>query len=252
MEYPKILAIIPARMGSSRFPGKPMAKINGKPMIGHVYERVSKASILTKTIVATCDQVIFDYITSIGGVAVMTKNIYERASDRCAEALLTLEKETQIKYDIIVMVQGDEPMTNAEMIIEAVEPMLSDPLIRVVNLMGEIKDDIEFEDRNCIKVVHDHNFNAMYFSREPIPTRSKKGVIPLRKQVCVIPFRRDYLLEYTALKPTTLEIIESIDMMRVLENGAKVRMVPTQHNSRAVDTPDDLKLVERLMRDLAV
>jgi len=92
----------------------------------------------------------------------------------------------------------------------------------------------------------------MYFSREPIPTRSKKGVIPLRKQVCVIPFRRDYLLEYTALKPTTLEIIESIDMMRVLENGAKVRMVPTQHNSRAVDTPDDLKLVERLMRDLAV
>lgn len=100
-----ILALIPARMGSSRFPGKPMAKIMGKPMIGHVYERVSKSPTLLMTAVATCDQIIYDYIRSIGGKAVMTKDSYERASDRCAEALLELEREGDIRFDIVVMVQ---------------------------------------------------------------------------------------------------------------------------------------------------
>ena len=122
-----ILALIPARMGSSRFPGKPMAKILGKPMIGHVYERVSKCDLLIKTVVATCDQEILEYIESIGGEAVMTSNHHERASDRCAEALGYLEKQNGVKYDIIVMVQGDEPMTHPNMITEAVAPMLDDP-----------------------------------------------------------------------------------------------------------------------------
>jgi 3-deoxy-manno-octulosonate cytidylyltransferase (CMP-KDO synthetase) len=243
-----ILALIPARMGSSRFPGKPMASILGKPMIGHVYERVAKSPLLMTTAVATCDKVIFDYINSIGGTAVMTADTYERASDRCAEALLKLETENKMRYDIVVMVQGDEPMTHPDMIAEAVQPMLADPTIQVVNLLGEIKDVVEFEDRNCIKVVCDINLNAMYFSREPIPTRSKVDLIPMGKQVCIIPFRRDYLLEYTRLAPTPLEIAESVDMMRILEHGMKVRMVPTKHNSQAVDTPDDLKRVEQLMK----
>ena len=245
-----ILALIPARLGSSRFPGKPMAPILGKPMIGHVYERVARSPLLTMTAVATCDQEIYDYIESIGGVAVMTADTYERASDRCAEALLKLESANNTRYDIVVMVQGDEPMTHPDMIAEAVQPMLDDPTIQVVNLLGEIKDDAEFEDKNCIKVVCDLQRNALYFSREPIPTRYKVDKTPMGKQVCIIPFRRDYLLEYTRLAPTPLEIAESVDMMRVLEHGMKVRMVPTQHSSQAVDTPEDLKKVERLMQGM--
>jgi 3-deoxy-manno-octulosonate cytidylyltransferase (CMP-KDO synthetase) len=245
-----ILALIPARMGSSRFPGKPMAPISGKPMIGHVYERVAKSPLLTMTAVATCDQEIFDYIESIGGKAVMTADTYERASDRCAEALLKLEREYGIRYDIVVMVQGDEPMTHPDMIAEAVQPMLENASIQIVNLIGKIADAAEFEDRNCIKVVCDLNMNAMYFSREPIPTRFKTSDVPMGKQVCIIPFRRDYLIEYTQLAPTPLEIAESVDMMRVLEHGHKVRMVPTQHDTHAVDNPSDLQRVEALMRDL--
>lgn len=246
----KILALIPARMGSSRFPGKPMAPILGKPMIGHVYERVARSGLLDLTAVATCDKEIYDYVESIGGVAVMTGEQHERASDRCAEALLELEKINDTRYDIVVMVQGDEPMTHPDMIAEAVQPLLDDPEVQVVNLLGEIQDIAEFEDRNCIKVVCDLKSDAIYFSREPIPTRSKISGIPMFKQVCIIPFRRDYLLDYTRLAPTPLEVIESVDMMRILEHGGKVRMAPTKHSTRAVDTPDDLKNVERLMLDL--
>jgi 3-deoxy-manno-octulosonate cytidylyltransferase (CMP-KDO synthetase) len=247
-----ILAIIPARMGSSRFPGKPMAPILGKPMIGHVYERVAKSPILSLTAVATCDQEIFDYIESIGGTAVMTADTYERASDRCAEALLKLEKVNNTRYDIVVMVQGDEPMTHPDMIAEAVQPMHDDVTIQVTNLLGKIKDIAEFEDRNCIKVVCDLNGNAMYFSREAIPTRCKVDNIPMGKQVCIIPFRRDYLIEYTKLAPTPLEIVESVDMMRILEHGMKVRMVPTLHDTQAVDTPADLEKVAGLMQGINV
>jgi 3-deoxy-manno-octulosonate cytidylyltransferase (CMP-KDO synthetase) len=242
-----IIALIPARMGSSRFPGKPMAMLAGKPMIGHVYERVSRNRLLKTTAVATCDREIADYVASIGGRAVMTGSHHERASDRCAEALDILEKEDGVTYDIVVMVQGDEPMTHPDMISEAVTPMLADPTLLVVNLLGEIESVTEFEDRNCIKVVCDLQRNALYFSREPIPTRSKVADIPMGKQVCVIPFRREFLREYTRMAPTPLEIAESVDMMRVLEHGLKVRMVPTAHSSKSVDTPADLKAVEALI-----
>lgn len=246
----KVLALIPARMGSSRYPGKPMEKILGKPMIGHVYERVSKSTVLTATVVATCDEEIARYIESIGGRAIMTGKHHERASDRCAEALKILETQDNTVYDIIVMVQGDEPMTHPEMISEAVNPMLEDPAIKIVNLVGKIDSIEEFEDRNCIKVICDLNNNALCFSREPIPTRSKvKDIseIQMLKQVCVIPFRRDFLLEYTKLQPTPLEIIESVDMMRVLEHGQKVKMIPTTHTTYAVDVPADLVRVEKIM-----
>ncbi|TGK92003.1 3-deoxy-manno-octulosonate cytidylyltransferase [Leptospira brenneri] len=246
----KILAIIPARMGSSRFPGKPMAEIHGKPMIGHVYERVSQSKMLEDVAVATCDKEIFDYIRSIGGTAVMTSDKHDRASDRCAEALLTLEAERNCRYDIMVMVQGDEPMTHPEMIAEALKPMFEDASIQVVNLLGKIRDNDEFEDRNCIKVVCDLAGNALYFSREPIPTRSKTANIPMGKQVCIIPFRRDFLIEYTDMTPTPLEIAESIDMMRVLENNIKVKMTPTQYETYAVDTPEDLSKVALLLKPL--
>ena len=246
-----ILALIPARMGSSRFPGKPMAKILGKPMIGHVYENVIKCDLLIKTVVATCDKEIADYILSIGGQAVMTSDKHERASDRCAEALAYLEQQDSIKYDIVVMVQGDEPMTHPDMITEAVTPMLSNEEIIVTNLLGDIKTEEEFEDRNCIKVVCDLDSNALFFSREPIPTR-KFGNVTMKKQVCVIPFTRDFLLEYTKLAPTPIEIAESVDMMRILEHGKKVKMVQTKFQTNPVDTPDDLLHVEELMQTFII
>jgi 3-deoxy-manno-octulosonate cytidylyltransferase (CMP-KDO synthetase) len=145
------------------------------------------------------------------------------------------------------MVQGDEPMTHPQMIDEAVRPMLDHPEIKVVNLVAKIDTPEEFEDRNCIKVVCDLHGNALYFSREPIPTRARSSAVPMYKQVCVIPFRRDFLLEYTSMAPTPLEIAESVDMMRVLEHGERVRMVPTSHKTYAVDTSSDLKRVEALM-----
>ena len=242
-----ILALIPARMGSSRFPGKPMAQILGKPMIGHVYDRVKRCELLNKTVVATCDTEIKDYIESIGGEAMMTGDHHERASDRCAEALGYIEKQDGLQYDIVVMVQGDEPMTHPEMITEAVTPMLSDPEILITNLLGDIDTVEEFEDRNCIKVVCDQQSNAIYFSREPIPTRSKIDNIQMKKQVCIIPFTRKFLLEYTDMKPTPLEITESVDMIRILEHGLNVRMVPTKFNTQAIDTVEDLLKVEKLM-----
>jgi 3-deoxy-manno-octulosonate cytidylyltransferase (CMP-KDO synthetase) len=242
----KILALIPARMGSSRFPGKPMAKILGKPMIGHVYESVTKCNLLTKTVVATCDKEIVSYIKSIGGQAVMTSNKHERASDRCAEALVYLERKDGIQYDIVVMVQGDEPMTHPDMITEAITPMLDNAEIIVTNLLGDIRSEEEFEDRNCIKVVCDLDGNALCFSREPIPTRIF-GKVTMKKQVCVIPFTRDFLLEYTKLTPTPLEISESVDMMRVLEHGKKVKMVATKYQTYPVDTKEDLYRVENIM-----
>ena len=243
----KIVALIPARMGSSRFPGKPMARLLGKPMIGHVFERVARNPLLHATVVATCDEEIADYVKTIGGRVAMTGRHHERASDRCAEALQIVEKEDRARYDIAVMVQGDEPMIRPEMISEAVEPMLHDPGIQVVNLLGTIASDAEFEDPNCIKVVCDAKGNALYFSRQPVPTRRGGADVPRFKQVCVIPFRRDFLLEYTRLAQTPLEIAESVDMMRVLEHGLDVRMVPTAYRSEAVDTPADLAKVEQLM-----
>jgi len=242
-----IVALIPARMASSRFPGKPMARLLGKPMIGHVFERVRANASLALTAVATCDREIADYIDAIGGGAVMTGSHHERASDRCAEALELLEVQHNCKYDIVVMVQGDEPMTHPHMISEALAPMLADSSVQVVNLMATIESREEFEDRNCIKVVCDVHGDALYFSREPIPTRSRVADVPMHKQVCVIPFRRDFLLDYTRMAPTPLEVAESVDMMRVIERGYAVRMVPTRYRTHAVDTPLDLEQVARLM-----
>ena len=242
-----ILAIIPARMGSSRFPGKPMAKILGVPMIGHVYQNVSKCEDVTKTIVATCDNEIKDYIKSIGGEAILTSNKHERASDRCAEALAVVESNSRIKFDIVVMIQGDEPMTTSKMISQAVRPMMEDLNIKVINLVGNISNEDEFNDRNCIKVVCDINNNALYFSREPIPTTQNTKKIEMKKQVCVIPFKRDYLLKFNEMDETELERIESVDMMRIIENGEKVHMVLNNTSTYSVDTEEDKANVEGLM-----
>jgi len=244
-----ILSIIPARMASSRFPGKPMKEILGIPMIGHVYKRVKMSKTLNEVYVATCDEEIFEYIESLGGKAVMTSDSHERCSDRCAEAMLKIEKNTGQKCDIMVMVQGDEPLTFPQMIDESVEPMLKDSSLVITNLVSDIDSEEAFENSNEVKVVMDQNNNALYFSREAIPSR-KKGVlnVPMKKQVCVIPFKRDFLLKYNKMSPTPLEIIESVDMMRILENGGKVKMCETKYKTKAVDSKEDLDMVIKIMK----
>jgi len=245
-----IIGIIPARMASSRFPGKPMAKILGIPMIGHCYQRSKMCKMLDEVYVATCDKEIYDYIEDIGGKAVMTADTHERASDRTAEALLKIENITGKKIDIVVMIQGDEPMVTSDMIESAIKPLIDDSNIKISNLITKMNSREEHEDPNEVKVVLDKDNFALYFSREPIPSR-KKGVedVPMLKQVCIIPFKRDFLLEYNNMEQTPLEIIESVDMLRIIENGLKVKMVYTDKNTLAVDTLNDLLNVERAMKN---
>ena len=164
--------------------------------------------------------------------------------------MLAIERELGVRVDIVIMVQGDEPMVTPGMIDAAVRPLLDDPDLQVTNLMADMAGEEEFEDPAEVKVVTDLWNNALYFSREPIPSR-KKGTpyVPMRKQVCIIPFRRDFLLEFNNLAETPLEIIESVDMMRILENGGRIRMVPINQRTLSVDTPNDLRRVVELMRD---
>ena len=244
------IAVLPARLASTRFPNKPLAKIHGVPMIGHCYFRTKMAKNLSEVYVATCDQEIYDYIVSVGGKAVMTKDTHERCSDRTAEAVKKIEIETEERVDIVVMVQGDEPMVEPSQIDEAIAPMLLDDSINVVNLMAEIGTRAEHDDPNEVKVVVDRNNNALYFSREPIPSWKKGGQsLRMLKQVCIIPFRRDFLFQYLEMEPTPLEIAESVDMNRIIEHGLKIKMVPTAINTYAVDTEEDRQNVEKLMKE---
>lgn len=245
-----IIGVIPARMASSRFPGKPLAPIHGMPMLGHVWHRCRQSKLLDALYVATCDREIADYVESLGGQAVMTLDTHERCTERTAECLAKVEADTGVRPEIVVMIQGDEPMTTPEMIDTAVQPMLEDPSIEVVNLMGDLASVEEHEDPNEVKVVVDLKGDALYFSREPIPSRKKgSGKVPMRRQVCIIPFRRDFLVEFDALAPTPLEIIESVDMMRVLEHGHRVRMIEIDAKSYSVDTEADRVRVEAAMVD---
>lgn len=245
-----IIGIIPARMASSRFPGKPLAKVCGIPMIGHVYFRSMMCRQLKDLYVATCDEIIADYITGIGGKAIMTANTHERASDRAAEALLKIEDRMRRRVDIAVMIQGDEPLVYPDMIKESLKPIEKDNAVQVVNLAGSIKTAHEQNDSNLVKVVVDLNGNALYFSREPIPSKKKiknKNIV-MYKQVPIIPFRRDFLIKFNRLSPAPLEVIESVDMLRILEHGYKVKIALTKFNTQSVDTLSDLEKAEKLMR----
>jgi 3-deoxy-manno-octulosonate cytidylyltransferase (CMP-KDO synthetase) len=241
----RTIAIIPARMGSSRFPGKPLATIGGVPMLGHVYFRSRLNSRLDGVYIATCDDEIRRYALEIGAECIMTSPFHERASDRTAEAADLIERRSGAGVDVVVMIQGDEPMIHAAMIDEALAPFLVDPLVQAVNLAAPL-DEADARNPNTIKVVCDRHGDALYFSRQPIPSGHGSGA-PMLKQVCVIPFRRPFLATFAALDPTPLERAESIDMLRALEHGYRVRMVTTSHVTRSVDTPGDLMAVTVLM-----
>ncbi len=231
-------------MGSSRFPGKPLASILGRPMIEHVYRRTAMCSELDEVFVATCDQEIRDSVTTFGGRAIMTSSSHQRASDRVAEAAASFSA------DIIVMIQGDEPMTYPQMIGASLVPFRNgDNQIACVNLTARIQTEEEFADPNTIKVVMDTHGFAVYMSREPIPTRHLQPFDQLAafKQVCIIPFTAASLQEFIRLPPTPLEVAESIDMLRFIEHGHKVKMVETEYATHAVDTPEDLMRVEKLL-----
>jgi len=246
-----IVAVIPARMNSSRFPGKPLVSLLGMPMIGHCYKRAIMSEILDDVYVATCDSVIYDYIVSIGGKAVMTLESHEMACDRASEAMLKIEKINKNKIDILLMLQGDEPMITPKSINEVLKPLINDSKIKIANLYKEINSVHEFEDPNEVKVIMDKSNYAMYFTREPIPSR-KKGVlnVPMFKQICSIPFRRDFLLEFSKMNRTPLEIVEGIDMNRILENSQKVKMVYSEDESYSVDSPGDIsRVIEFLSKD---
>jgi 3-deoxy-manno-octulosonate cytidylyltransferase (CMP-KDO synthetase) len=242
----KTIAVIPARMGATRFPGKPLAKLLGRSMLEHVYKRVALSRSLDATYIATCDEEIRRVAEDFGAPVIMTADTHERASDRVAEAVAGTDAE------LIVMVQGDEPMTRPEMIDIAIEPFQHDPELGCVNLVRPIDNQADFSDFNTIKVVMDQRGNAIYMSRQPIPTMtlsSLENFSPTSafKQVCVIPFRRQTLLDFARLPSTPLEKLESVDMLRLLEHGYQVKMVRTEFNTQAVDTQADLERVAILM-----
>jgi 3-deoxy-manno-octulosonate cytidylyltransferase (CMP-KDO synthetase) len=212
-------------------------------MIEHVYRAVTACPLLDDVVIATCDREIADAASRFGAKAVMTSPAHERATDRTAEASSADDAE------IVVMVQGDEPMVTAAMIETAVAPLVADPSLPCTNLGAAIRSSEELQDPNTIKVVTSKDGHALYFSRAAVPSPWRPAFEPglWLKQVCVIGFRRRWLRRFAELPPGPLEVQESIDMLRFLEHGIPVRIVPTTTSTHAVDTPADLRLVASLM-----
>ena len=241
------IGIIPVRMGSSRFPGKPLKKICGLPMLAHVFERSKRSKCLKDVYVATCDIEIFNYAISIGAKVVMTSKKHQRASDRIAEALTKIEKLLKYKIKNIIMIQGDEPLIDPMMINKSVQYLRSNK-IDVTNIYADIKEEEVWRNKNIVKVINDCDNNALYFSREPIPSTSKfSSKIKAKRQICVIGFTKKSLKLFQNLKPSNLEITESIDMNRLIENGYRVKMIQTKKDPFPVDTSSDLKKIEKIM-----
>lgn len=250
----KITAIIPARYGSTRFEGKALADIFGKPMIQHVYERTSRSALVSDVIVATDDERIASAVKKFGGRVEMTSTAHETGTDRLAEVA------GRIESDIIVNVQGDEPLIEPGMIDEAIEPMTTDSSLVMSTLKSRIKTLHDFLSPNVVKVVTDWEGNALYFSRSPVPNFRDKwndlkdekfssGKLLCYKHIGLYVYRRDFLLQYSQMSPTYLELAEKLEQLRVLENGYKIRVIETSHDSIGVDTPSDLvAVIEKLKK----
>ncbi|MFH1772674.1 MAG: 3-deoxy-manno-octulosonate cytidylyltransferase [Candidatus Omnitrophota bacterium] len=240
----KVIGIIPARMASTRFPGKPLCKMCGMTMVEHVYRRSAMCKILDELYVATCDREIKDEVERFGGLAVMTKDTHKTCSDRVAEACINIKSDA----DVVVNIQGDEPLIYPQMIEDGVKPFFKDKSLVCTNVISKIDNDRDFNSPNFIKVVKDLSNYALYFSREPIPSAKKHpGSFDRYRQVCILPFRRDFLLKFVELKPSPTECVESVDMVRVLEYGYKIKLVETEIKTMAVDNEDDRKRVEKAL-----
>jgi 3-deoxy-manno-octulosonate cytidylyltransferase (CMP-KDO synthetase) len=240
----KILGVIPARFASSRFPGKVLAKIASKTMLHHVYERANMATYLTSTIIATDDQRVYDAARGFGARVRMTRSDHLSGTDRVAEVASAENAE------IIVNIQGDEPLIDPAAIDASILPMVHEPGVMMSTLKKRIEDPREIGDPNVVKVVTNREGEAIYFSRCPIPyerdgTRTKMSV-PHYKHIGLYVYERDFLLGYSALPVGPLEQAERLEQLRALENGFRIRVVETEYESLGVDTPEDLQRVARL------
>ena len=244
----KIIGIIPARMGSSRFPGKPLEELLGMPMIHHCYLRAKMVSNFDEIFIATCDEEIKDFCNACGLNVIMTSEKHERATDRTSEAIQIIENQYNINCEIVIMIQGDEPLVSPSSLSLIIDEF-KDIEINVVNLISPFKSIKSFRDYNNVKVVFDNNCNALYFSREPIPSNWKNDrELPIYNQVGVIGFRKNTLKKFLKLNESTLEKIESVDMNRFLENGITIKLIKNSLPTLGVDNKLELKKAEKMLQ----
>lgn len=243
----KAIVIIPARYGSSRFPGKPLALLHSKPLIQWTYEAVKRSTIVSKVIVATDDINIYNAVTGFGGEVVMTSSKPRTGSDRCAEAVQKSEE------DIIVNLQADEILTGPEMVDDLINMLVKDNSVKMGTLKIEISDPEELNDKNVVKVVTDTNDFALYFSRSSIPyIRDRESEeddhLPAKtfyKHLGIYAYRRDFLMQFCTLPTTMLEDLEKLEQLRVIEHGFRIKVKETHYKSYRVDTQEDLKQIEK-------
>ncbi|MBX7259258.1 MAG: 3-deoxy-manno-octulosonate cytidylyltransferase [Candidatus Hydrogenedentes bacterium] len=245
---PDVLGIIPARYGSSRLPGKPLLSIGGKPMIQRVYEQCAKAKVLGRVFVATDDARIVEAVEGFGGKAVLTRVDHASGTDRIAEAA------SGANADIIVNIQGDQPFIDPTMIEEAVRPLLDDPSLELSTLMYRLPDGEDLHNPSVVKVVTDLAGNALYFSRSLIPYPREAVPHGIFEHVGTYVYRHEALKRITQLAPTTLERVESLEQLRWLEHGMRIRVVESRVEDRefsgfSVDTVGDLARAEEMLRE---
>jgi 3-deoxy-manno-octulosonate cytidylyltransferase (CMP-KDO synthetase) len=241
----QIVGIIPARYASQRLPGKALAKLAGKPMIQHVYERAVLAPSLARVLIATDDERIRDAVLAFGGEAVMTDPTHQTGTDRLAEVARGLAG-----VSIVVNIQGDEPLLSPDAVEAVIAPLLADPTVPMSSAMAPLPDASEARDPNVVKVVTDRQGFALYFSRAAIPMqrRDSEAPGPWRKHIGLYAYRWDFLLEFTQLEPTELERCESLEQLRALEHGYRIQMALLDaDDSIGVDTPEDLERVRRIL-----
>jgi 3-deoxy-manno-octulosonate cytidylyltransferase (CMP-KDO synthetase) len=240
----QVLAVIPARHASVRFPGKPLAPIAGRPMIQHVFDRVRQARKVSRVVVATEDDRIKKAVEAFGGEAIITRPDHRTGTDRVAEVA------SHIEAQIYVNVQGDEPLIDPGTIDLIVEAMLENDEIKIGTPCAAIELPKDVMDPNIVKVVRDFDGNALYFSRAPIPwvrDTNATAAPHFWKHLGLYAFRRDALLEFPTLPPGELEAIEQLEQLRWLENGFHIGVVETDYDAVSVDVPSDVERVEKLI-----
>jgi 3-deoxy-manno-octulosonate cytidylyltransferase (CMP-KDO synthetase) len=238
----KKIAFIPARYRSTRFEGKPLALIAGRPMIQHVYERVMSCQDLDGAYVATDDQRIFNFVVGFGGKAIMTGKQHHSGTDRIAEAADRIKLND---HDIVVNIQGDQPIFQPIIITDLIRPLIEDHTIPMSTLMYRIEDEKELNDTNHIKVVVDKNGYALYFSRLSIPFyRDRESKTSHYKHLGIYAYRKHFLMTFTKLHYGLLEDAEKLEQLRALEHGYKIKVVETLYDSTEVDIPEDIQVVE--------
>lgn len=242
-----VVAIIPARYDSNRFPGKPLAEICGKPMIQHVVERAKNVDLLSRVVVATDDQRIADCVSSFGGEYVMTRQDHVSGTDRLAEAA---ELVGISEHDVVVNIQGDQPLFPAEVIEQVARPILDDPALPMSTLIYKIVRDEEINDPNHVKTVFDRDNHALYFSRAPIPFQRhpEDDISPTYyRHLGLYAYKKGFLLTFVSLPEGEWERFEKLEQLRALEYGYKIKVILTNHDSIEVDTPEELKRVEEYL-----